>query len=49
MIVQCTQCQTIYPGHETTDDRIVPKGVTACYDCDSETFKQVTLADFGLE
>lgn len=26
MILQCTECQKIYRGHETIDDRIVPHG-----------------------
>jgi predicted nucleic acid-binding Zn-ribbon protein len=49
MILQCTQCDKIYRGHETTDDRIVPHGVTACQECGSETFSRLTLADLGLD
>ena len=49
MILQCIQCEQIYVGHETTDDRAVPHGTSVCHQCGSETFERVTLADLGLE
>ena len=42
------QCEQIYVGHETTDDRIVSHGTTTCQQCGSETFERVTLTDLGL-
>ena len=48
MILQCRQCEQIYVGHETTDERVVLPTTSVCQQCGSETFERVTLADLGL-
>lgn len=44
-LLQCTDCEKLYPARITADDRLAPMNTNCCTNCGSEQFVQVVLGD----